>query len=84
MLVGVDGQSFEHQVWHAANAAPNSPVCERIFLPVSSFSADSLIEFLLPQCANTCVKICAHAQNPQHCQPYTIVWTPKLWPTLLS
>ena len=42
----------------------DSPVRRGIFLPESTFSADSLTCVRTPMCANACVNICAHVKDP--------------------
>ena len=59
----------------AVNARSTSPAWRGIFLPESTFSADSLTVSVQPLSAIACLDTCAHVQNPKHWQPYTIVWT---------
>ena len=55
----------------------NSPVQLRIFLPESTFSADSLTLSVQPSCAITRINICAHVEDPKHWQPYLCLDTRK-------
>ena len=54
---------------NAAEGRFNSPVRLRIFLPESTFSADSLTLSVQPSCAITRINICAHVEDPKHWQP---------------
>ena len=67
------GPKCQTQCWRRFN----SPVQQEIFLPGSTFSADSLMVLvqLLPLCTISYTNVCMPIQNPKHWRPYTIAWT---------
>ena len=48
----------------------DSPVQQGIFLPLTTFNADSLMRVRTPPCAIAGINICAHVKDPKHWQPY--------------
>ena len=49
---------------HAADTGFDYPAQQEIFLPGSSFRADSLTCVRTPPCAIACINVCAHVEDP--------------------
>ena len=61
--------------WSTADAGSIS-VRQGIFLPESTFSADSLTVSVQPPCAIACINIGTYVKDPKDWQPYLCLNTP--------